>query len=62
MAILQIYYTLHNSSMPPLQSTTLCINLPWLYFTLLDCTKFYHGSTSFYFTLLQSTMYLFQSF
>ena len=42
---------LHYSTVVQLQSTWLYITLPWLYFTLLDCTLLYHGSTSVYFTL-----------
>jgi len=49
-----------------LHSTKIYITLPWLYFTLLDSTFLYHGSTSLYrlyitvpwlyFTLLDSTL------
>ena len=37
-----------------LHSTWLYITLPWLYFTLLDSTLLYNGSTSLYFTLYYS--------
>jgi len=41
-----------------LHSTTLYINLPWLYLTPLDSTLFYKDSTSLHFTLHQSNMSL----
>ena len=44
-----------------LHSTRLYIRLPWLYFTLLDSTLLYNGSTSIYYTLYYSTMALLQS-
>ena len=44
-----LYYTL-------LYSTTLYV--PWLYLALLDCTIAYHVFTSFYLTLLHSTITL----
>jgi len=42
--------------MAVLHSTRLYISLPRLYFTRLDSTLFYHGSTSLYLTLHYSTM------
>ena len=39
----------------------LYITLPWLYFTLLDSTLHYHGSTSLYVTLRYTTMALLDS-
>ena len=37
------------------------LTLPWLYFTLLDSTYIYHGSTSLYLILHNSTVALLQS-
>jgi len=41
-----------------LHSTSLYITLKWLYFTLLDSTLIYHGSTSLSQTLHYSTIAL----
>ena len=42
--------------MDVLDSTRIYITLPWLYFSLLDSTLLYHGSTSTYYTQHYSTM------
>ena len=47
----QLYLTLLLSTKALLHFTGLYVPLPWLYFTLLDSTTFYHGSTSIYLTL-----------
>ena len=44
-----------------LHSTRLFINLPWLYFTLLDSTLLYHGSTPLYLTIHNTTLALLHS-
>ena len=44
-----------------LHSTWLYITLPWLYFTPLDSTLLYHGSTSLYLTIYLSTIALLHS-
>ena len=63
-----LYFTLHYPIMALLYSSFLypCMALyhstlfyiipPWVYFTLLDCTLLYHGSTSLYFTLRYRTL------
>ena len=51
-----LYLTLLYSTLALLHSTWLYVTLPWLYFTLLDCTLLYHCSTSLYLHLLYSTM------
>ena len=44
-----------------LHSALLYIIVPWLYFTILDPTLFYHGFTSRYFSLLPSNVGLLHS-
>ena len=56
-----LYFTPHYSTIVRLDCSLLYINLPWLYFTLLQSTLLYHGSTSFYFTLHYPTIPLLQS-
>ena len=56
-----VYFTLYQSTMALLDSTRFYINLPWLYFPLLDSTSLYHGSTSFYLILHNSSMTLLHS-
>jgi len=47
--------------MPLLHCTWLYITLPCLYFTLIDSTLLYHGSTSLYLSLQYSTIFLLHS-
>ena len=70
-----LYLSLHISNMALLNSislyitqawlyfhsTRLYINRPWINFTLLDSTYIYHGSTSLYSTLHNSSMTLLHS-
>ena len=55
---MSLYLTLHTSTLALLHTTWLYITVPWLYFTLLDSTLLYIGSTSLYLTLHYSNMAL----
>ena len=50
-----LYFTLNYCTLALLHSTTLYINLLWLYFTPLDSALLYHSSNSLYLTLHYST-------
>ena len=51
--------SIHHSTMAQLHSSWLYITLPWLFFTLHDSTELYHGTSSLYVTLQNSTMVYF---